>query len=74
MEAGVFCLQTRNGGQKGFHAQEPHGVLLGFNSFVTLMQQFSDILVSRPLTLLKTTENLKELFKNFLDYIYHIRH
>ena len=30
MEAGV--LPTRNGGQKGFHAQEPHRVLLGFNT------------------------------------------
>ena len=28
MEAGV--LPTRNGGQRGFHAWEPHRVLLGF--------------------------------------------
>ena len=23
-------MPTRNGGQKGFHAQQPHGILLGF--------------------------------------------
>ena len=27
MEPGVYSLQTRNGEQKGFHAQEPHRVL-----------------------------------------------
>ena len=32
MEAGVCFLQIRNGGQKGFCAQEPHRVLLGFNT------------------------------------------
>ena len=30
MEAGVYSLQTRNRGQKGFHPQEPHNVQLGF--------------------------------------------
>ena len=32
MEAGV--LPTRNKGQKGFHAQEPHRALLGFTLYL----------------------------------------
>ena len=34
MEAGVCSLQTRNQGQKSFHVQEPHRVLLSFNSHI----------------------------------------
>ena len=35
MEAGV--LPTRNGGQKGLFAQEPHRALLGINSSVIII-------------------------------------
>ena len=42
MEAGVYSQQTRNRRQKGFHAQEPHGVPLGFR--VTLFTPAMQIL------------------------------
>ena len=34
MEAGVFAQQTRKRGQKGFHVQEPHRVLLHFKNSI----------------------------------------
>lgn len=34
-EAAVYSLQTRNGGQEGFHAQEPHRILLSFTLLVS---------------------------------------
>ena len=43
MEAGVYPLQLRNKGQKGFHAQEPYRVPLSFKDMKDELQESGDL-------------------------------
>ena len=41
METGVYSLQTRNGGQKGFCVQKPHRVMLSIATLSLIHTLFS---------------------------------
>ena len=62
LEAGVYSLQTRNGGQKGFSAQESHRVLFGFNQ--TVLSHLSIALILHVNTLC-----IMKLLKNSVTYL-----